>query len=77
MIVSISKGYQMTIPSDVRKEFGLVIGSRLELEKKKKQIILKPLEKASLKDLLRESKKFKKHSLTPEDLEKMEKDIND
>ncbi|MBI4141531.1 AbrB/MazE/SpoVT family DNA-binding domain-containing protein [Candidatus Woesearchaeota archaeon] len=43
MIVTVSKGQQITIPADIRAEFGLHVGSKVEVEHKKGRIIIKPV----------------------------------
>ena len=40
MIVTISKGLQITIPASIREELGLEVGSRVEMKKVKGKIIL-------------------------------------
>ena len=76
MITKISKGYQITIPAEIRKKFELGIGSPLDIEVKKKEIVLKPINpKKELERLFKEADKFPRHNLTPKDLEKMDDDI--
>lgn len=76
MIKRISKGYQLTIPADIRKQFDLKIGSPIDIEIKKEEIILKPFDaKKEMEKLFKEADKFPRHSLTPEDLEKMEEGV--
>tara|TARA_Y100000310_G_scaffold89671_1_gene86780 strand:- start:326 stop:559 length:234 start_codon:yes stop_codon:yes gene_type:complete len=77
MIKSISKGYQITIPAEWRNKLGLTVGSKVDMEKKNNKIIIKPIEEMSLDDIYKESKKFKKHNLTPEQIEAMDSDIYD
>ena len=75
MITKISKGYQITIPAKIRKQFDLTIGTPIEIEVKKEEILIKPFNaKKEMARLFKESEKFK-HNLSPEDLEKMEYDI--
>lgn len=75
MIKRISKGYQLTIPAEIRKQFDLTIGTPIDIEADKDSIILKPLDaKKELEMLFKESKKYK-HNLSPEDLERMEEDL--
>ncbi len=76
MIKKISKGYQLTIPADIRKKFDLGIGTPVEIEIKKDEIVLKPFDaKKELEKLFKEADNFPRHNLSPEDLEKMETDI--
>ena len=44
MIISISKGQQITIPANIREALGLTIGSKVEIEEENGKIILKPIE---------------------------------
>ena len=41
MIKTISKGYQLTIPADLRNELGMTIGSKVDIEKKNNNYSLK------------------------------------
>ncbi|MBI2580794.1 AbrB/MazE/SpoVT family DNA-binding domain-containing protein [Candidatus Woesearchaeota archaeon] len=43
MIIKVSKGQQITIPSDYRKEFGWQVGSNVELTKEGNKIVIKPI----------------------------------
>lgn len=75
MITKISKGYQITIPAEIRKKFDLGIGTPIDVEAKKEEIVLTPFNaKKEIEKLFKESEKFK-HNLSPEALEKMEGDI--
>lgn len=76
MITKISKGYQITIPAEVRHRFGLDIGTTIDIEEKGKEIVIRPLGKIGIEDLFKESGKYK-HKLTPKQLEEMEEDIYD
>ena len=74
MIVTISKGLQITIPSEIRNELGLEIGSKVELEKRANKIIIKPIED-DLERLFEEAKRIKpKHKLSAKDMDKMVED---
>ena len=71
MLVQMSKGMQITLPAEIREEFNLAIGSKLELIKKNNEIILKPLGN-ELEVLFEKSKKIKpKHNLTPEQMDEL------
>ena len=64
MIVEISKGRQITIPAEIRNEFDLDIGSKLEIEKIDNKIVLKPVGN-DLDNLFVNAKKIKpKHKLS-------------
>lgn len=43
MIITVSKGQQITIPSGFRKEFGWQVGSKVELTKEGNKIVIKPI----------------------------------
>lgn len=76
MIKRISKGYQITIPAQIRKKFDLTIGTPIDIEAKESEIVLKPFDAEKEKEkLFKEADKLPKHNLSVEDLEKMEKDI--
>ena len=78
MITKVSKGYQITIPAELRHRFGLDIGTPIDIEEKGKEIVIRPLgkTKSSLNELFKESDKYV-NNFTPEQLEEMEKDIYD
>ena len=76
MIKRISKGYQITIPAEIRKQFSLTIGTPLDIESKEEEIVLRPLNiKKELERLFKAADKFPRHALSPEDLEKMEEEL--
>ncbi|NQV09250.1 AbrB/MazE/SpoVT family DNA-binding domain-containing protein [Candidatus Woesearchaeota archaeon] len=77
MLTNITEGFQITIPAKIRKIFGLGKGSLIDIElnEKKKEIIIKPVNEMSLEEAFARADSFKEHSLTPEDLEKMEDEI--
>lgn len=71
MIVTISKGQQITIPSEFRKELNLKVGSKVELIKRQNKIIIQPIEE-DLEELFEKSKHIKpKHNLTAEQMDKL------
>jgi len=71
MIVTISKGQQITIPAEMRKEFDLKVGSRVELIKKQNNIIIQPIE-GDLEELFANAKNIKpKHNLTAEQMDEL------
>ena len=71
MIVTISKGQQITIPAEMRKEFDLKVGSRVELIKKQNNIIIQPIE-GDLEGLFANAKNIKpKHNLTAEQMDEL------
>ncbi len=74
MIVTISKGQQITIPAEFRKDLGLKVGSRVELVKKQNKIIIRPIEE-NLEDLFANAKNIKpKYNLTAEQMDKLIED---
>ena len=74
MIVTISKGQQITIPAEMRKEFDLKVGSKVEVIKRKKEIVIKPIEE-DLDKIFEEAKNIKpKHNLTAEQMDKLIED---
>jgi len=71
MIVEITKGRQITIPAKIRKEFELRTGSKLDIIKRNKEIVLKPLGN-DLENLFKNAEKIKpKHNLTPKQMDEL------
>ena len=71
MIVTISKGQQITIPADIRNELGLEVGSKVEIEKEDGKIVITPLGD-SLKELFKKAKSVQpKHVLTAEQMDEL------
>ena len=71
MIVTISKGQQITIPAEMRKEFDLKVGSRVELIKKQNKIIIQPIEE-DLEELFENAKNIKpKHNMTAKQMDEL------
>ena len=54
MIVSISKGYQLTIPAIIRNELDLGIGSYVDIKKENNKLIIEPI-KEDLNKLFKKS----------------------
>ena len=74
MIVTISKGQQITIPSEFRKDLNLKVGSRVEVVKRKNEIVIRPIGD-DLEKLFEEAKKIvPKHKLTAEQMDKLIED---
>ena len=64
MIVTISKGQQITIPATMRDELGLQPGSKVDVEQKEGKITIKPIGE-DLVELFKKAKTIKpKHHLT-------------
>ena len=71
MIITVSKGQQITIPSEYRKEFGWQIGSKVELTKEGNKIIIKPIGE-DLQKLFEEAKSLKpKFRLTAKQMDEV------
>jgi len=74
MIVSISKGYQLTIPAEIRNAFGLGTGSKVDVRKKDKKIIIEPI-KEDIDQVFSDAKKIKpKHRLNAKQMDKLVED---
>ena len=74
MIVTISKGQQITIPAEMRKELKLKVGSRVEVVKRKNEIIIRPVGE-DLEKLFEEAKKIvPKHKLTAGQMDQLIED---
>lgn len=70
-LITISKGQQITIPAEYRDDFNLKVGSKVELIKKDKKIIIQPIEE-DLDKLFENAKKIKpKHKLTAEQMDEL------
>lgn len=71
MIVTISKGQQLTIPAEFRKEFDFKAGSKVEVIKKQNKIIIQPLEE-DLDKLFANAKNIKpKYRLTAKQMDEL------
>lgn len=71
MIIEMSKGRQITIPADIREEFDLDAGSKLELIKRKKEIVLRPISD-ELTMMFEKAKHVKpKHNLTAKQMDEL------
>ena len=74
MIITISKGQQITIPSEIRKDLNLKVGSRVEIVKRKNEIVIKPIGD-DMEKLFEEAKTIvPKHKLTAEQMDKLIED---
>lgn len=76
MIIKVSKGQQITIPSEYRKEFGWQVGSNVELTKEGNKIVIKPIGE-DLQKLFKQAKSLKpKFKLTAKQMdEAVEREI--
>ena len=71
MIVTISKGQQITLPAEIRNLLGLDIGSRLEVEEDKGIVKLKPIGE-DIEALFKKAKNIKQqHKLNVKELEEL------
>lgn len=71
MIVTISKGQQITIPSEIRKELKLKVGSKVEVIKKQNKIIIQPIEE-DLNKLFENARKISpKRKLTAKQMDEL------
>ena len=71
MIVTISKGQQITIPSEFRKDLKLKVGSKVEVIKKQNKIIIQPIEE-DLDRLFGNARKIlPKHKLTAKQMDEL------
>ncbi len=70
VIVTISKGLQVTIPAEFRNALGLHIGSRAEMVKEGGKIVIKPIDD-DVEALFRQAKKIKpRYGFTAEQMNK-------
>ena len=71
MIITVSKGQQITIPSELRKDLNLQTGSRLEMIKKGQKLIIQPIGK-DLDSLFEEARRIKpKHKLNAKQMDEL------
>lgn len=71
MMIRISKGQQITIPSDFRKDLGLRVGSKVEMVKKGNKLIIIPVGE-ELEKLFEQAAKIKpKHKLTAKQMDEL------
>jgi len=71
MILTISQGLQITIPAEYRSELNLKVGSRIEMEKKGHNLIIKPID-ADIKKVFEEARKGKrKKAMTAEEMDNL------
>ncbi|MBI2542413.1 AbrB/MazE/SpoVT family DNA-binding domain-containing protein [Candidatus Woesearchaeota archaeon] len=74
MIVTVSKGQQITIPSKYRKDFGLRVGSKVEIIKRGNDMLVKPIEE-DLSKLFKEAQKIRpKYKLTAKQMDELIED---
>ncbi|MFH1054125.1 MAG: AbrB/MazE/SpoVT family DNA-binding domain-containing protein [Candidatus Woesearchaeota archaeon] len=75
MIKTISKGYQLTIPAELRNELGMTIGSKVDIEKKNNTLVIKPIEKDTLKEMFNKVNKMKSANITPTKVVNMKRGV--
>jgi len=75
MIKTISKGYQLTIPADLRNELGMTIGSKVDIEKKNNTLIIKPIAKDTMKEMFNEVNRMKTMNVTPSKVVNMKREV--
>ena len=69
MIVTVSKGQQITIPADMRELLGLDVGSKVDVEYEEGKITLQPVGE-ELKEFFRQAKQWKpKRQLTAKQMD--------
>ena len=71
MIVTISKGQQITIPASMRELLGLDVGSKVDVEYEEGRIVIN-LVGEELETIFKAAKKLKpKHNLTAEQMDEL------
>jgi AbrB family looped-hinge helix DNA binding protein len=73
MLVTISKGMQITIPANMRKALDLHAGSNVEIEQKKGKIVIKPIDGPTLEEAFEMAKhvKPKYPNMTAEEMDEL------
>lgn len=74
MIITVSKGQQITIPSRFRKELKLHVGSKIEMIKKENKLIIQPLEEDISKLFADAIKTEPKYRLNAKEMDKIIED---
>ena len=71
MIITISKGQQITIPARMREMLGLDIGSKVDMDYEDGKIVIRPVGE-ELEEFFKLAKKWKpKYNLTAEQMDEM------
>lgn len=71
MIITISKGQQITIPAIIRKELGIQRGTRVEIKRVGRRMFIEPLGE-DLEFMFKKAKNVKpKHNLTAEEMDEL------
>lgn len=71
MIITVSKGQQITIPSAMRKNLSMEVGSKVELIRKGKNIVIRPIDE-DLRSLFEQARKIKpKHNFTAKQMDEV------
>ncbi|MDP3640384.1 MAG: AbrB/MazE/SpoVT family DNA-binding domain-containing protein [Nanoarchaeota archaeon] len=75
MIITISKGQQITIPADVRDLLGLDVGSKIELDVEDDKIILRAVGE-DLEEVFRETAQVKpRYTLTAKQMDDLNEQV--
>ncbi len=75
MIITISKGQQITIPANIRENLGLNVGSKVEMEEIDGKIILRPIEE-NIQEIFKNAKKIKpKHGLNAKQMDELNEKV--
>lgn len=71
MIVTVSKGQQITIPATMREMLGIDVGSKVDVEYEEGRIVINPVGE-ELEEFFKLAKKFKpKYDLTAEQMDEI------
>ncbi len=71
MIITISKGQQITIPASMRELLGLDVGSKVDVEYEEGRIVINPVGE-ELEEFFKQAKKWKpKYVLTAEQMDEI------
>ncbi|MFH1316311.1 MAG: AbrB/MazE/SpoVT family DNA-binding domain-containing protein [Candidatus Woesearchaeota archaeon] len=75
MIKTISKGYQLTIPAELRNELGMTIGSKVDIEMRDNKLIIKPIEENSIEEMFNRIDRMKPVQVTPAKIVSMKREV--
>ena len=74
MIVTMSKGFQISLPAHLRKKYGLKPGTRLHLQENGEELVLRPLTQPALDKVFEEVLQRTPHTLQPQELDTITKE---
>ena len=69
MLITVSKGSQITIPAELRKKYNIKVGGRVEIKESNNRIIIDPID-VDIEKLFKEARMIKpKHNMTAKEMD--------